>query len=460
MDEPVSHRTRPTRRFPVLALSALLPLFFPAFAPAAAEPAPNVLIVTVDTLRADRLSAYGYARPTSPNIDRLIAAGVRFDEARTVEPLTGPSLVSMLTSQHPHQHGASRNGLRMRTGMASLPKALQARGFRTAAYVGNWTMRDKLCGLAEHFELYEEVLTRSRWWGFMRKEADANDLTDMAAEWLDGHARHEPSRPFLLWVHYVEPHAPYRAHAGFREALGLPARGDLAPGDRYDTEIAFVDAAIGRLLGHLDELRLAERTIVVFASDHGESLGEHGYWGHGRNLYEPTLRVPMSITWPGRLAPRAIDAPALLIDLAPTLLGLLDAERPSALAGFDWSAVFRGEPAPTDRETHYQAHRGAVLSKHESDLARRSGLLQVGVIHRDTKEIFHVGKERREVFDLAADPAELEDLSPDTKEGPSEVALSWLREVQEALARADLAPPTTPLDDETAEMLRSLGYVD
>ena len=463
MDREVIHRTRPfphPHRSLLCFIAVLVPLVLAAPGPLAQDPAPNVLVVTVDTLRADHMSAYGYARPTTPNIDRLIEAGVRFDSARTIEPLTGPALVSMLTSQHPHQHGASRNGLRMRTGMASLPKALQARGFRTAAFVGNWTMRDKLCGLAEHFEQYEEVLTRRRWWGLIRKEADANDLTDLALDWIDRHGEYDAARPFLLWVHYVEPHAPYRAHDGFRDALGLPARGELSPSERYDTEIAFVDEAIGRLLRHLDGVQLADRTIVIFSSDHGESLGEHGYWGHGRNLYEPTLRIPMSITWPGRLAPRAIDAPALLIDLAPTILGLLDAERPSALEGFDWSAVFRGQPPPADRETHYQAHRSAVLSKHESDLARRSGLLQVGIIHRDTKEIFHVGKERGEVYDLAADPAELDDWSRDAKAGPSEAALSWLRAVQEGLARVDLAPSTEPLDDETAEMLRSLGYVD
>ena len=293
---------RPAPSFSLLF--ALVPLLL-AVAPAhAGDPPPaNVLVISVDTLRADHMSAYGYARPTTPNIDRLISGGVRFDTARTVEPLTGPALVSMLTSLHPNEHGASRNGLRMRTGLASLPKALQARGYRTAAFVGNWTLRDKLCGLAEHFEEYQEVLTRRRWWGLVRKEANAQDLTDVATEWLDAQRRSQSDAPFLLWVHYVEPHAPYRAHDSYREALGLPARGELSASDRYDTEIAFVDDAVGRLMLHLQEIGLAEGTIVVFASDHGESLGEHGYWGHGRNLYEQTLRIPMSITWPGRLAP-------------------------------------------------------------------------------------------------------------------------------------------------------------
>ena len=397
---------------------------------------PNVLIISIDTLRADHVSAYGYSRSTTPNLDALIEGGVRFDRARTIEPLTGPALVSMLTSLHPQDHGASRNGLRMRTGLASLPKALQAHGYQSVAYIGNWTLRDKLSGLAEHFESYNEVLTRARWWGMVRREADAEDLTDSALEWLGSNTGRHSTQPFFMWVHYVEPHAPYRLHEDHLEQLGLKPGGNQPPEDRYDTEIAFVDASIGRLLDYLDETKLDENTIVVFVSDHGESLGEHGYWGHGRNLYEPTLRIPMSITWKGKLRPGTIEAPSLIIDLAPTILGMLEQEGPSTFEGFDWTGVFSGETAPTGRQTLYQAHRGAVMSKHESDLARQSGLLEVGIIHDEQKEIFHVGKSRRQFYDLTADPLELDDLS-EKKDSPPE-----------------------PLDEESVEALRSLGYVD
>jgi len=419
---------------------------------------PNVLIVSIDTLRADHVSAYGYSRSTTPNLDALIEGGVRFDRARTIEPLTGPALVSMLTSVHPQDHGASRNGLRMRTGLASLPKALQARGYQSVAYIGNWTLRDKLSGLAEHFESYNEVLTRARWWGMVRREADAEDLTDSALEWLDSNAGRHSVQPFFMWVHYVEPHAPYRLHEDYLEQLGLKPGGKQPPEDRYDTEIAFVDASIGRLLDYMDETKLDENTIVVFVSDHGESLGEHGYWGHGRNLYEPTLRIPMSITWKGKLRPGAIEAPSLIIDLAPTILGMLEQEGPSTFEGFDWTGVFSGDAAPTGRQTLYQAHRGAVMSKHESDLARRSGLLEVGVIHDEQKEIFHVGKSRRQFYDLTADPLELNDLS-EKKADPTEGLMTWMRAVFDGLIAVEDSPPE-PLDEESVEVLRSLGYVD
>jgi arylsulfatase A-like enzyme len=438
----------------VIALSLAGP--HPDAAPSSPSP-PNVIIISIDTLRADRVSAYGYERSTTPHLDRLIDAGIRFDKARTIEPLTGPALVSMLTAQHPHDHGASRNGLRMRTGLASLPKALQAKGYETAAFVGNWTLRDKLCGLAEHFETYDEVLTRKRWWGLVRREADARDITDGAIEWMRGRSGSSGQAPFMVWAHYVEPHAPYRAHREYFDQLGLT--GKLTPSDRYDTEIAFVDASIGRLLEFVDRSGSMDDTLIVFLSDHGESLGEHGYWGHGRHLYEPTLHIPLSITWSGRLSPRTIEAPALIIDVAPTVLGLVGGDQPSAFEGFDWAGVVLGDdPLPMQRLTRYQAHRGAVISKHDSDLARQSGLLEVGIIQNERKEILHVGKNRRELYDLTADPGETRDLETD-EQSTSETLLTWMSTVEEGLATGEDTPPA-PLDDETVRALRSLGYVD
>jgi arylsulfatase A-like enzyme len=417
----------------------------------------NVLLVTVDTLRADRLSSYGYHRPTTPNVDRILNGGVRFTQARVVEPLTNPSLASMLTSLFPHEHGASRNGLRIRPGLASLPKALQAHGYRTAAYVGNWTLRDKISGLGEHFEQYEEVLTRRRWFGVLRSEADGADLTDQAVDWLDGHVRARPRQPFLLWVHYVDPHAPYRFQKEHAARLGIPERNVSRP-DRYDTEIAFVDECIGRLIDAVERLHLTESTLVVFASDHGESLGEHKYWGHGRHLYEPTLRIPMGLYWPVRLEPKEISVSALNIDLTPTVLRLLDLPVSRTFKGYDWTPVLDGAAPPPERMTRYQAHRGAVISKHESDLARRSGLLEVALIEGSRKEIVRVQSGARRIYDLDDDPGEKRSLT-DSKSTPTSRLLAWLHSVYTGLTSADSDAPE-PLDEETAERLRELGYVE
>jgi choline-sulfatase len=416
-----------------------------------------VLIVTVDTLRADRLSSYGYRRPTTPAIDRLLASGARFARARTVEPLTNPALCSLFTSTYPHEHGATRNGLRLKPGMASLARALGRRGYRTAAFVGNWTLRDRISGLGEHFEDYQEVFTRKRWLGLFKAEATGEDLTDAALVWLDGQLAGQ-RRPFLLWVHYVEPHAPYRFHEELAGRLGI--QGDASRADRYDTEVAFADREAGRLLGRIErDPALAASTLVVFAADHGESLGEHGEWGHGRNLYEPALRIPLGFAWPGRLRPQVVEEPALIVDVAPTVLGLAGLPVPQGFRGFDWSAVLEGRaPAPPRRIAWFQAHKGAVLSAQEAAQARRRGLLEVARIDGDRKEIYRLGERTLKVYDLARDPGELHDLARSAM-APSGDLETWLASVTRGLAASDrLAPPD--LDAESLARLRALGYAD
>jgi arylsulfatase A-like enzyme len=420
-----------------------------------AKTRPNVLIVTVDTLRADRLSGYGYEKQTSPNIDRLLAQGAVFTQARTVEPLTGPAMCAVFTSRYPHENGATRNGLRMREGLSSLPTLLQAHGYRTGAIVSNWTLKNKLSGLGEHFEQYREIMKRRRWFGLFNPEAVAADVTASAIEWLEEHKRDHADRPFLLWVHYSEPHAPYRFHREYRARLGISQRKPDAS-ERYDTEIAKVDDSIGELLAALREAGLADTSLTVFSSDHGESLGEHDYWGHGRHLYEPTLHVPMSITWPDRLEPRTIDAVTTNLDLAPTIVGLLGLEVPPEFRGYDWTDVLQGAEAPTDRITRHQAHRGAVISRHDSELARRAGLLEVGVVRGSFKEVVRFGENGHWRFDLDRDPREILNLA---QSEPTLTLREWMEIVDTGLDRTDEAAPP-PLDDETIEQLRALGYAD
>ncbi len=439
-----------------LGLAALAPV---AARAGAERESPDIVVVTVDTLRADRLSSYGYPRPTTPEVDRLLSRGVRFTRARVAEPLTSPALCSMWTALDPHEHGATRNGLRLHPGLPSAPKILREHGYAAAAFVASWTLRERLTGLAEHFDHYEEVLTRKRWFGLIRQEATAEDVSDAALTWVREHRRRRPHQPYLIWVHYVEPHAPYRFHEAFAPRLGLPMRGKIEPGDRYDTEVAFVDHAIGRLLRALGVRGDAGDPLVVFASDHGESLGEHDYWGHGRHLYETTLRIPMGLAWPGRIPPGALEAPATNLDLAPTLLGLVGLPVPESFGGYDWTPVLRGKSPPQlDRETAHQAHRGAVIAKHGSARARSAGLLAVARIVREMKEIYRLDNGQLRLYDLERDPLELHPLAA-LGSRPSEGLLRWLAEVEAGLALEERqqVPEIAPED---AERLRALGYVD
>ena len=450
-----------------LALSVLCLL--PAPEAEAARRFPNIVVVAVDTLRYDRLSVNGHVRPTSPYIDALLRGGARFSSTHVVEPLTAPSMSSIFTGLYPHEHGASRNGLRLRPGLPSLPKILARRGYKTSAVVGNWTLRAELLGLDEHFEDYEGVWSRKRYFGLANSEATARDLNDDRQPLGRRPPETDGAYPFLLWVHYVEPHNPYRFRDEYAQRLRIG--GDPTPSDRYDTEVAFVDEAIGRLLQDLRAKVPIEDLLVIFVSDHGESLGEHDYWGHGRHLYQPSLHIPLGFYWYGKIAAgTVIDAPATSLDIPSTVLGLVGLPVPDTFRGFDFSpyllhaeADTAGTP-PMERTTFHEAHKGASHGNEEK--ARRNGLLEVGLVKNgDQKEIIRVKKDRLRVFDLAADPVELKNLAargrlePTEELEPSDELMEFWQRVQDGLDASDEMPANV-LTEEDLEQLKALGYID
>lgn len=435
----------------------LLALFLPCSDLHASGDRPNVLLITVDTLRADRLSSYGYRRPTTPAIDGLLRSGVRFANARTVEPLTAPAMASMLTSRYPQDHGITRNALKVRTGLSSVSNILRRNGYLTTAFVSNWTLAKDISGLQEHFHRYEEVLTRKRWLGMFKEESDAIDVTDAAIEWL-GDWSEDPDAPFFVWAHYTDPHEPYRFRSEFARRLKISNATDRpSPSDRYDTEIAATDAAIGQLLEFVrKEADGGRETLIVFTADHGENFGEHGAWGHGRHLWEDAVRIPLGITWASRIKPAVISKDARIIDVAPTILGLLRINVPDAFVGFDWSAVLLGKAAAPSLPTLLQAHRGAVLPGRDAETARERGLLEVAVIENSIKTYWIPGKQILRAYNLRTDPREAHDLGATASQATG-LLDGWTADLSMKLRKNRELPAA--LDHEAVEKLRALGYL-
>lgn len=430
---------------------------------------PNLLLVTLDTTRADHVSAYGYSRDTTPVLRALAAAGTRFAQAYAPTATTAPSHATLFTSLYPLAHGIVRNGLVLRDLERTLAEVLRDHGYATAAFVSSFVL-DARFGWAQGFDLYDDdfdpdstsMQPRDGWeeWkketaagGFDRR---ADETTRRAVAWLEGHAGSD--RPFFLFVHYFDPHAPMvppaRLAARFAPATGAP-RLDVRVG-RYDAEIAFVDEQIGLLLEALARAGLEAETLVALTADHGEGLMQHGKMFHGVHLYEEAVRVPLILRWPGRVPEaRVVEEPVGLVDLAPTLLALLGiGEVPPSLHGKSLAAALTDglplDPQPSIylQRRHYEGERvgGEWI---EGEL--------FGIRRGRWKYIESGDASHRELYDLSADPAETRDLAahrPDAVRHLSAAIAAWkLASRREGEAPRELGEPERL-------GLEALGYVE
>jgi len=271
----------------------------------------NVLLITIDTLRADRVGAYGYARAATPALDALAKAGVRFERAFAPAPITQTSHASLLTGRNPQGHAARHNGMRIDETVPTLAERLKAAGLATGAFVAAFPL-DRRFGLARGFDVYDDAMPAGVN-GRPANERPARLVVDAALAWLN---QSNPPTPFFLWVHLFEPHAPYGDPAN-------PALAGLSASDRYDREIAEADAQAGRLIAALGNRRA--RTLIVATADHGEAFGEHEEIGHSVFAYDTTLRVPLIMAGPGLEAGVSVPHDAGLIDVAPTIAGMTGA---------------------------------------------------------------------------------------------------------------------------------------
>lgn len=386
------------------------------------SPPPNVLLITVDTLRPDALGWVAGSNATR-EIDRVAHEGFAFPAAVAPAPLTLPSHASILTGLLPRRFGIRDNGQLFGVGPATLAELLGARGYETAAFVSGYPIASDF-GLDRGFGLYDDRLTTG---SGMDLERPAGETTAAALEWL-GRVR----RPWFAWVHYYDPHYPYEPPSGFRRAGW---RGS------YDGEVAYVDEAVGRLRAGLAPASASE-TLTVFASDHGESLGEHGEGTHGFFLYESTVRVPVVFHFPGRVRPGGSLAPVRLADITPTVLELVGAP---PLSGADGVSL-----VPT-LEGRAQAIPYAYIETYQPWTSYGWSPLKA-VRHEGWKLI---AAPTPELYDLESDPAEEHNLVESRRDRARQLA--ELQRRAEAPAPAQAAAPAG--DSEAAAKLRALGYL-
>lgn len=393
----------------------------------------SVLLITLDTLRADHVSAYGDSPVQTPHLDALAARGARVDRAWTTAPLTTPAHASILTGLHPPSHGVRNNGrFRLPDDVTTLAELMKGSGRHTGAFVAAFTT-SRLFGLAQGFDTFDDDFGHDPR-GSMRHQRPGDDVLARALPWLEEHAR----EPFFAWVHFFDPHTPYAPPVEYlREHRENPYRG----------EVAFTDYLVGLLVDKLAQLGATDRTLVIALADHGEGLGTHGESEHGVLLYEETVHVPFFIVAPGVVEPgTVIDGPASVTDVLPTVCALLGIAPPAEVQGHD---LLSGAPATARQvisETLYPYEEfgwSALYAIREADQK---------YIHSTSPEL----------YDLAADPREGRDLAAETPER-AETMFAALEEREQTYRREDRLAAAAgiggEMDESTVARLESLGYM-
>lgn len=473
----------------------------------------NILLITVDTLRADHLSSYGYVRKTSPVIDRLAAEGVRFDQAQVQWPKTTPSFASMFTSTYAKDNRIVRTaGQPVSCKFAMLAEMLKRQGYATGAVVANAAVGSDFYFDQGFDEFIETWKLHESEQGVDPNRAEA--VTNLAIQQLD--RLKATGKPYFLWVHYLDPHAPYEPPGPHRDrfqndehfdptfriplsdkpkqqmhGIGsermLDGRDELAfYVARYDAEIHYTDEQIGRLLGEVRQRGMHEKTLTAFTSDHGESLGDHGYYfDHGRFSFQTCLRVPLILHYPGAIQPRVDQQPVELLHLAPTLLEAagVKLENGAWMQGRTLTPRLHGQKAPEPQQaqgaaegdrTEASAALDPRLSYSEAGWETNNKWQKVvrderfKLIYAQTRpEQRWIGGEgvRFTLFDLVNDPGETKNVAdqfPQDAERLKKELWKWDRAPQfnvEVDAEGGTCGEQRAVSKETEDLLRSLGYL-
>ncbi len=455
-----------------LAAAAVLPAALVAFAYASHEPvatravasgqaaagSPNLVLVTIDTLRADHVGFSTEGRIATPTMDALAAEGAWFEQAFSTSPHTTPSHVSMFTSVYPYDHGA-RNGVPMRPGFDSMAEVLRGAGYHTAAFISGYTTKSNVTGLGPGFDVYSDSLNP---WMPLASDPAAEGLflyrifdrvsgntipapvvNARFRAWLED----RPEQPFFLWLHYFDAHGPFEPEEGYRELYLEEGQNETEREIAlYNAEITYTDHRMGDALGALRERGLLDDAVVVVTSDHGEAFREPNprpEYGHGLTLYDQALRVPLVFWGPGRVEPvgsshRVVET----VDIAPTLLDLVGLAVPESYRGRSLASLLRGQVADVDDG---EAFGQTTAYGHPTWFSLRSADWK---LHTSPEE------QSEELFDLRADPGETRNVVEDR----DDVARQFRARLDEAM-RLDRGDRDTKLDADTYERLKELGYI-
>jgi arylsulfatase A-like enzyme/Flp pilus assembly protein TadD len=422
-------------KFAFLLTSLLLTTSGIASPPAARRGA-DVVLVTIDTLRADHLGCYGDKLIKTPNIDGLAADGARFENAFAVVPVTLPSHTSIMTGTYPMYTGMHDfSGNKLNPQQATLGSVLRGHGYATGAIIGAAVL-DSRFGLNNGFDLYYDHFDVRP-----LEEADldlterpGNQVMDLALNWIKKNSAH----PFFIWIHLYDPHYPYNPPAPYNKQYK----------DRlYDGEIAFADAQVGRLTEFLKRTQLYSHTMIALTGDHGEGLGEHGEKTHGFFIYNSTMHVPLIFKLPGVARPRTIETAASLVDIMPTILDALGVSAPAATQGHTLLAELEGKPLP--EKDHSDIYGETFLPRIHFNWSELRGI-EIGKYH-------FIDAPKPEMYDLSADPGETKNLYSDKKAVSTEYR-SHLDHTITRYSSDEATAQKTGLDPELAERLKSLGY--
>ena len=393
----------------------------------------NILIVTLDTTRADRLGCYGYAQALTPAMDSLAASGTQFDRAYASAPLTLPSHATLFSGLYPPEHGLHANGQNsLAEQVPVLAEILQKQGYATGGFVAAFVLDSKF-GLDRGFGTYDDRLSDDPHPGHdaLHRNRPGNLVVDSALKWLSLNDK----QPFLCWVHLYDPHFPY-----------IPHQDDF--GNRfvdrpYDGDLAFVDQQLKRLVDHLKSRSLDQKTLIVVVGDHGEGLGDHGERTHGNMLYNSCLNVPLIFALPNSSSlPRRVAEPVSLTDVFPTILDCLELSPPQPVSGRSLKPALRGQPVSS----------GACYSETDEPFhAARCSPLQCLI----TEQWKFIRTPRQELFDLKNDPQELKNLAAAHPEQVQRLS-DLLVKLEQGMTRRDA--PQAKLSPAEERALNTLGY--